>query len=277
MLLHIPLLVALAGPAPEAPPKGLSLAVLHIKPENELNPAIASLLTDVVTQRMRDAGVFSRVINSKELETMMGFEQQKQALNCGSDSCIAEIVGAMGVDCVLTGSVGKIADGFLLNLRVIDSRRAAVLSSISDRVNSGGEKALFDAAEAGSEKILRGMGLGNTGLVAKPAARPAESPSTTAPARPGPSPLLYAGIAGAALGGVVAIVAVGVGLLGAVLLALPYAIAVPVGDLRGDDRFLAVTTVPSMVIGAGALLGLAGIAVLAGGGALAALGMRGGA
>jgi len=90
-----------AGAAP-------SLAVMSLESKAGVSPDIAALLSGHLADRMRGSGRFSRVITNQEIDAMLGLEKQKQLMQCDSQSCMAELAGALGVDFVTSGQVGKL-------------------------------------------------------------------------------------------------------------------------------------------------------------------------
>ncbi|HEY8212401.1 MAG TPA: hypothetical protein VIG99_33185 [Myxococcaceae bacterium] len=111
-----------ADPAPKAEkPK---LIVLDLAPGGGVDPSVAAALTEAVTQEVADRGFF-RVLSSKEVQTMMGFERQKQMVGCSDESnCLTELGGALGTRFVMGGAVTKLGNAYQLSLQMLDSQRA---------------------------------------------------------------------------------------------------------------------------------------------------------
>lgn len=130
MLTTLALLALAAGPVParkadkaekaERP----TLIVLDLAPGGGVDPSIAVAMTEAVTQEVADRGFF-KVLSSKEVQTMIGFERQKQMMGCSDDgSCLTELGGALGTRFVMGGSVTKLGDAYQLSLQTLDSLRA---------------------------------------------------------------------------------------------------------------------------------------------------------
>ncbi|MFL5319399.1 MAG: hypothetical protein ACJ790_07060 [Myxococcaceae bacterium] len=96
------------------------------------------------------------VTTRAQVEAVIGMERQKQLLGCGDQSaeCTAELAGALGVDLLIVGSLGKVGSGFLVNLTVVSAKDAQAVFVMSNRVKD--EDALLDylgaQAKALSEK-----------------------------------------------------------------------------------------------------------------------------
>jgi len=84
----------------------------------------AAALTEAVTQALTRRGFFE-VISSRDIQTLLGVERQKQLLGCSDDasSCIAELAGALGSRFVLSGSLAKLGDALQLSLQMLDTQK----------------------------------------------------------------------------------------------------------------------------------------------------------
>jgi TolB-like protein len=118
-----------------AAPQGPSVACLNLDAKGGISKDHAELLTDNVISHVRDTGFFSRVVSAKEIESALGMEQQRQVLDCNSQSCVAEIAGALNVEFLLSGNVGQVGGAILLNLRLVNVRTGVGVSSVSERVD----------------------------------------------------------------------------------------------------------------------------------------------
>ena len=107
-----------------------SFAVFDLKAHG-VPESLAKNLTNVVAlelKQFQDVTVISR----EEIKAALQFEADKQSLGCDSVSCFSEIGNAMGVQYLMTGSVGKLKDTHILNLQVIDIRETAIIGRASE-------------------------------------------------------------------------------------------------------------------------------------------------
>lgn len=144
----------------EAPkPQPVKLAALELSGLN-LDQKAMSFYSEHVAQQLSFQGL--RVTTSKEISTLLGFERQKQLLACDEEatSCVAELANALGVDCILTGDIGKFGTKYQITLKILSASDARVLAAYSARVN--GDEALLDelsrAARAMAPEIGRKLG-----------------------------------------------------------------------------------------------------------------------
>ena len=116
-----------AAPVRGAPVK---VAVLDLRATN-VDPSLAKNLVELVSAALQAHPRLS-VISRSDVAAMLGFERQKQLLGCDDDSCAAEIAGALGVDRLVTGAVGKVGDTYLLTLQLLDVKSAHVTGRTSE-------------------------------------------------------------------------------------------------------------------------------------------------
>lgn len=90
-----------------------------------------------------------RITTAQELGAALGLERQKQLLGCAEDSksCVTELSGALGVDGIVTGNIGRFGSVVQLNLKVVSSNDGAVLARHTAKVGS---------PEAVLEELARG-------------------------------------------------------------------------------------------------------------------------
>ena len=191
-----------------SPNHRLKVAVLDLVPVTGSEAADAKLLTAVMVSETSKAGDFD-VISSADIQGILSLERQRQLLGCSEgSSCLAEIGGALGVDYVINGQLGKLGNRYRLDLRLLDATRAHVVATEGDFVG-GSEDALGDAAIALVGKLLVDGHLRTANLTS--VSTPAAGGLTASPQAPGPSrtpAYLALGAAGAlALGGIVAALA----------------------------------------------------------------------
>jgi hypothetical protein len=130
-------------PSKEAEPgseeQKFGVAVMQVQALHGVETSLADLLSEVVLTRTTHTGVFKSVIGGSDLQEVMSLEQQKGALGCDNDSCLATVGGALGVPRMIVGSIGKLGQNFLLNIKLIDVEEAKVLARVNKEANSESE------------------------------------------------------------------------------------------------------------------------------------------
>lgn len=170
----------LAPAAASAQAKKVRVAVLEFRPLGT-EQAKADLLSEVALTAASTMGGFE-VIGRSDIAAMIGFEKQKQVLGCTEDSsCLAEVGGALGVDLIMVGSLGRLGSLYRIDLKIVDTKKARVRGRIGISVE-GQEEKLVAAIEKTVRELLEPFRSTSAPEVAeRPAAKP--EPSLT----PGPS------------------------------------------------------------------------------------------
>ncbi|MBI5496405.1 MAG: hypothetical protein HY904_15385 [Deltaproteobacteria bacterium] len=270
---------AAAQSAPEAAAKPAALAptvaVFQLNAER-VETSVAKLVTDTLVGEVRRAGNFSRVLASSDMDALLGLERQKQMMSCSLDNCMAELAGALGTDYLLAGSIGELGGTYLVNLKLLDVRRAMAVAVVNRRSPSQGT--LPDTAiRAGYDLLAEAKLLREA--VEPPAPQPATPVAAAAPppagtgakdgAREGASGGSDSGGPSFALIGAGA-AALGVGLAGLPLTVLMVVAAVLTVVLPYFVLYVPTPGLPyaaraaAFPVGAGALGVVAGVVFLAG-------------
>lgn len=148
----VPTLAAAAAPAPPAAPKKIRIAVMEIRPLGT-EAHKAELLSEVALTEAAATDKFE-IIGRSDIASMIGFEQQKKVLGCTDDSnCLAEIGGALGVDYVLVGTLGKLGALYRVDMKLVDSKKARVTGRFGESVE-GSEEKLVATVQRGVRKLL---------------------------------------------------------------------------------------------------------------------------
>ena len=94
-----------------------------------VDPAIAEAITDGVGPEIDRRGYF-RTLTSKDVQTILGLERQKQLLGCSPEgsNCLAELAGALGAPFVLSGTLSKIGPSLQLSMQLLDVSRSQVVA-----------------------------------------------------------------------------------------------------------------------------------------------------
>jgi TolB-like protein len=117
----------------------LGVAVMPMHALHGVKKALADLLSEVLLTGTARSEAFKSVIGGSDLQEIMSLEQQKGAFGCSNDGCLATLGGALGVPRVIVGSIGKLGQRFLLNIKLIDVEEAKVLMRVNQEVNSESE------------------------------------------------------------------------------------------------------------------------------------------
>jgi len=143
-----------------------SFAVLDLTPTG-VSAEIAKNLTTLLTDELKKIDGVS-VIGSDDIVAMLQFESNKQMLGCGDDSsCLAEVGGALGVSYLVAGNVGKMAETWVISLRLMSPMEGEVANRVTESF-TGLEEQLPGALRHAARRLvgLRGEEAGDLLLTA---------------------------------------------------------------------------------------------------------------
>jgi TolB-like protein len=73
------------------------------------------------------------VVGRDDIKAMLELETHKQMVGCADDTaCVAEIGAALGVEYLVAGTVGKVADTYVISLRLIAPNEARVENRVTE-------------------------------------------------------------------------------------------------------------------------------------------------
>ncbi len=90
-----------------------------------VKPELVQQMTDALLLATQQVPGF-QVMGRDEIRIILEHEGQRQALACSDDSCLADLGQMLKGDYVLSGSVGKVGEVFLINARLFDVKRVVV-------------------------------------------------------------------------------------------------------------------------------------------------------
>lgn len=170
-----------------AAPKRPGMAVMDVRAVQGVQPGTATLITDVIVTEVSGTRHYD-VVGSADIASLLGLEKQRQLLQCGEDSsCLAELGGALGVDYLLSGSVGLLGSRLRISLSIQNVKRARVVARQA-RFCDANEDALVRATEETVRALLQELEAANA--LAKQPAPPPPPPVEARPPPPKPPPVL---------------------------------------------------------------------------------------
>jgi len=109
----------------------------------------------------------ARVIGAREIDAMLGYEQKKQMAGCTETSCIVAIGGALGVDKIVMGNIGKLGTSYMMNVKLLNIRDGTVEALYNRRLKGGSEEDFLDIVPEAISKLFPG----NSGVLSRKDAR----------------------------------------------------------------------------------------------------------
>lgn len=130
--------VSLSGAA-----RKLKIALLRLAPMGDVDAKTVAVFSEALAGELRKRAGLS-VMSESDISALLGMEKTKAMLGCSDAGCIAEVGGALGVDRVVHGSVGRVGSSLLVNLSSLDPKKATHAASVSERLK-GTDEGFLDA------------------------------------------------------------------------------------------------------------------------------------
>ena len=109
-------------------PQDITMAIMGFEATN-INEAEVRILTDRLTTKMAQAGKFVIIERARMNEVLA--EQGFQQSGCVSSECAVEAGSMLGVDIIVTGSIGKLGDLYTLDVRAISVESGKIVNQAS--------------------------------------------------------------------------------------------------------------------------------------------------
>ncbi len=135
-------LLLAAPPSDGAAGKGVtSVAVMPVTVKGKVNKDTVAVLDQMILSQLQAAiGKTVRVVGKADIDALLGFEKTKDAVGCTESTCAAELAGALGVDSILTGTIGNLGKKSVLSLSWIGQRDARPIARHTQDLGSDEEK-----------------------------------------------------------------------------------------------------------------------------------------
>lgn len=126
---------AVEKPAAPKRPKIAAVPLLS----GDLKPDEAAVMDELLLAAFEARGF--EAIGKDDIAQLIGHEKQRALLGCDGDSCLAELGGALGVDFLVAGKVASVDTTLILTMKILDTKRAKVVSR-TNRTTTGGRALL---------------------------------------------------------------------------------------------------------------------------------------
>ena len=151
-MLMLSAVLALAAPAPGDAP---DLAMMDMKAVHGVEDSLAAVLNESFLVALKNSGKLGNVVGGSDLRAMLDLEQQKQALGCGDDGCLAELGGALGVPYLFYTSLAKVGSKYVMHYKVMAVEEAKVV--VRGMKTAASDDALLEMPQILVTEAMAGM------------------------------------------------------------------------------------------------------------------------
>jgi TolB-like protein len=147
-----------------------TIAVFNLEPRN-VSSEESLVLSDKLRNDLFNQGGF-KILERDQMEAILK-EQGFQQRGCTTTNCAVEAGQLLGVQKIITGTIGQVGSIFLVTLRIIDIKTGEVTKSVDEEI----EGRIEDVLKTGmSQIVIKLMGKITAMPVSKEAAEPRQIP-----------------------------------------------------------------------------------------------------
>ena len=128
-----------------------AFAVFDLKAQGLSEDAARNLTQLLAVEIKKIEG--TTVVSRDDINAMLQMQTQKDQLGCDSVACLAEIGGALGVDNLIVGDVGKVANRYIVTLRMLDVRNSRALGRVNETFEGQEDQLLAAVRQAGRRLV----------------------------------------------------------------------------------------------------------------------------
>jgi curli biogenesis system outer membrane secretion channel CsgG len=165
---------ATPAPAAQTGPKKANIAVINLKSSSGVTSSEADLISDRLRGDLFNTGKVN-VMERDQMQEILKEQGFQQSGACTNEACMVEMGQLLGVEQLITGSLGKVGSMFLVNLRIIDVKTAKITKVVSKDVKGSIEDVVGELGPIAAELV---------GGAAAPAVVTVEKKNEEKPAEP---------------------------------------------------------------------------------------------
>jgi hypothetical protein len=123
----------MAFTAPADAPKKETVAVMSLKGSSGITKDECELISDRLRVEFFKTG-FVDVMERDQMSEILKEQGFQQSGACSNEACMIEMGQILGVQKLVTGSIGRVGSLYLLNVRMIDIKTAKITQTVSEDV-----------------------------------------------------------------------------------------------------------------------------------------------
>jgi curli biogenesis system outer membrane secretion channel CsgG len=146
-----------AKPASQAPaqpsgPHKMNIAVINLKSSSGVAAGESDLISDRLRGELFNTGKVN-VMERDQMQEILKEQGFQQSGACSNEACMVEMGQLLGVEQLVTGSLGKVGSMFLVNLRIIDVKTAKISKVVSKDIKGSIEDVVGELGPIAAELV----------------------------------------------------------------------------------------------------------------------------
>jgi TolB-like protein len=133
-------------------PKKTNIAVINLKSSSGVTAGEADLISDRLRGDLFNTGKVN-VMERDQMQEILKEQGFQQSGACSNEACMVEMGQLLGVEQLITGSLGKVGSMFLVNLRVIDVKTAKITKVVSKDIKGSIEDVVGELGSIAAELV----------------------------------------------------------------------------------------------------------------------------
>lgn len=114
----------------------LNWAVINLKNGNGISEGEAELISDRLRVELFNTGLVN-VMERDQMQEILKEQGFQQSGACTDQACLTEMGQMLGVNGMVSGSIGKLGSMFMVNLRVIDVQTGQITGVVKEDIRGG--------------------------------------------------------------------------------------------------------------------------------------------
>jgi TolB-like protein len=137
-LIIIAIAVSVFGAAPSAaskpaPDGKLNVAVMTLKGSSGISEGESGLISDRLRGELFNTGR-ANVMEREQMQEVLKEQGFQQSGTCTDEACLVQMGQLLGVQAIISGSMGKLGNMYLINLRIIDVQTGRIIQVVSEDI-----------------------------------------------------------------------------------------------------------------------------------------------
>lgn len=145
----------------------------------------ADILTDALINELSKTGAF-QMMERSQMDQVLKEQGFQQTGACDAGQCAVEMGRLLGIQTMMTGSIGKLGNTYVLSTRMVDVKTGTIVKSTSRNLKGS----ISDCLEDLLPEVAKDLAKGEDKVAAKPMTKSVTEAPKPLPVEPKPAPVV---------------------------------------------------------------------------------------